>query len=79
MSVSSESCYECGRDIPDGLGEPLYACLWNMPSAGGEHWAWVQVCPSCGGARRSQRRALLTAVSLFVSALAALLAYRFLP
>jgi hypothetical protein len=49
-----------------------------MPGAGGEHWAWVQVCPACAGARRRRRGAFLAAVALFVSALTALLAYPFL-
>jgi len=79
MSVSPESCYECGCDIPDGSGVPLRACLWNIPGAGGEHWSWVQVCPDCGAARRRERLALLVAIALFVGALAALVAYRFLP
>jgi len=79
MSVSSESCYECGQDIAEGVGEPLYACLWNLPGAGGHHWAWVQVCPSCGAARRSRRTALLAGVALLVGALTALAGYHFLP
>ena len=29
MSVSTESCYECGHDLPGDRGEPLYACLWD--------------------------------------------------
>jgi hypothetical protein len=79
MSVSTESCYECGSDIPDGLGEAVYACLWDMPGAGGQHWAWVPACPSCAGARRRRRAALLIGAALLVSALTALVVYPLLP
>lgn len=75
MSVSTESCYECGRDIPEGLGEPLYACLWSMPRGGATYWGWVQLCPSCGGGRRLRHLALLIGFSLFLAALTALVAW----
>jgi hypothetical protein len=79
MSISTESCYECGRDIPEGLGEPLYACLWSMPRGGATYWGWVQVCPSCGIGLRHRRQALLVGFSLFVAALTALTALVLLP
>jgi len=79
MSVSSEPCYECGRNIPDGWGEPLYACLWRLPGLGEERWDWVEVCPSCASRQRRDRVLLLGMVSLIVGALTALVAYPLLP
>jgi hypothetical protein len=75
MPISSESCHECGRDIPNGLGEPLRACLWNVPAASGEHWGWVEVCPSCARRLRLRRAAILVVVSLVVGGLTAIVAY----
>lgn len=56
MSIASETCYECGRDIPDGLGQPASACVGTLPG-GTFLWSWVDVCPEC--ALKSQRRSRL--------------------
>ncbi len=78
MAVSTDVCYDCGQVLFGDEGEPLRACLWESP-AGGEHWAWVQVCPNCAGQRRYQRAVSLTLVVLVVSALTALLTFPMLP
>ncbi len=37
MSVCTDCCYDCGRYLW-GDGEPLRACLWDLPDVG-KHWA----------------------------------------
>jgi hypothetical protein len=78
MSSSSESCYECGGEIPVGLGQLQLACLWKLSGAG-EHWGWVEICPACGQRRHRRRMLVLALAALFVAGLTALVAYPFLP
>jgi hypothetical protein len=75
MYLIAESCHDCGREIPDGLGEPRLARLPGRPATGAEGWGWVQVCPACGTRRQRRRRTVLALVSLLVAALALLVAY----
>ncbi len=77
MSVSTDLCYDCGQYL-FADGEPLRACLWELPGAG-EHWAWVQLCPHCAAQRRSQRTVSLILVGLAVAALTALVAFPLVP
>ncbi|HEX5271008.1 MAG TPA: hypothetical protein VFW33_10990 [Gemmataceae bacterium] len=78
MSVASEPCYECGRAVPDGCGEPARACLGVLPG-GGRHWAWVEVCPACARKSARQRRLALLLVSVMVALLTSAVAYPLLP
>jgi hypothetical protein len=78
MSVSSEPCYECGRGIPDGLGEPARACLGVLPG-GVEHWGWVEVCPECARRAERRRRLGLLLVFVLVALLTSAVAYPLLP
>ncbi len=78
MSVASEPCYECGRAIPDGLGEPARAYLGVLPG-GAEHWAWVEVCPDCARRSARQRRLGLALVFVVVALLTSAVAYPLLP
>ena len=80
MSVSTDDlCYDCGEELSGG-GEPLRACLWNLPGVGA-YWEWVRLCSRCASGRRYRRARNLVALWLVVStltALAALAAYRLL-
>jgi hypothetical protein len=75
MSVLTESCYDCGGDIPNGLGEPRLAQLRELPGAATDAWGWVKLCPTCGRRRQRRRLAVLALVSLFVGALTLVVAY----
>jgi hypothetical protein len=78
MSVSTDSCYECGRGIPDGVGELAHVCLGVLP---GDipHWAWVEVCPECARRAGLQRRLWLSLVFVLVAVLTSIVAYPLLP
>jgi hypothetical protein len=78
MSVSSEVCYECGRGIPDGLGEPAQACLGVLPG-GAQHWSWVEVCPDCARRAARHRRLWLALAFALVAALTSAIAIPLLP
>ncbi len=78
MSVASESCYECGRAVPDGRGAPTRACIAVLPG-GARHWAWVEVCPDCARKSARQRRLGLLLVFVLVSLLTAAVSYPLLP
>jgi hypothetical protein len=78
MSVASEPCYECGRAIPDGCGEPARACLGVLPG-GAEHWVQVEVCPECARESARQRRLGLMLVFVLVALLTSAVAYPLMP
>jgi hypothetical protein len=78
MSVSTELCYECGRGIPDGLGEPARACLGVLPG-GARHWARVEVCPACARRAERQRRLWLALAFALVALVTGAVAYPLLP
>ena len=78
MSVSTDTCFDCGEVLFGDEGEPLRACLWELPGAG-EYWGWVQICPECAAQRRYQRALSLILVALVASALTALVAFPLLP
>src|SRR5689334_4485336 len=78
MPVSTESCFDCGQVLFAEEGEPLRACLWELPGAG-EYWASVQICPECAAQRRYQRALTLLVAVVVVSALTALAAFPFIP
>jgi hypothetical protein len=78
MSIASEPCYECGRGIPDGLGQPARACLGILPD-GAQYWAWVEVCPECAQ-HAARLRHLWTALTfVLVALLTSAIAYPLLP
>jgi hypothetical protein len=78
MSVSSEPCYECGRAIPDGLGQSARACIGVLPG-GAQYWAWVDICPDCAQRSEQRRRLWLSVVLVLVALLSGAVAYPLLP
>jgi hypothetical protein len=78
MSVSIESCYECGHAIPDGLSEPARVCLGILPGDI-QYWAWVDICPDCVQRLGMRRRLWMSLVFVLVVVLTFTVAYPLLP
>jgi hypothetical protein len=78
MSVVSQPCYECGRDITDDCGQTARVCIGLLP--GGDYcWAVVDICPDCARRTAGQRRLWLAVTFVLVALLTFAIAYPLLP
>jgi hypothetical protein len=78
MAIASEVCYECGRGIPEGLSQPIRACVGVLPG-GVKHWAWVDLCPRCVRELERQRRLRDALIFMLVALLTSILAFPLMP
>jgi hypothetical protein len=76
--LDTDTCYDCGREVSEG--QPLLACLWKSPAAGGaELWGQVLLCPDCAALRDQKRRAWRAVAVVSIALITSVVAYLLLP